>query len=127
MRNPNRLYWLKQEIKDLEKQIKELSSLRGSMMSGMPSSRAITSSVEQCVLKIEKLEEKLTKKRLEYIAETERIEAFIENIEDDEIRLIARKRFIDHKNFETIGNEMYIDRTTASKKLTRYLERNNIQ
>ena len=127
MRNPNRLFWLKKEIEQIESQIKELSILRGSTMSGMPSSRTITSSVEQYVLKLEKLTEKLTKKREEYIAEAEKIEKFIESIEDDEVRLIARKRFIDHKNFETIGNEMYIDRTTASKKLTRYLERNNIQ
>lgn len=126
MKHLNRLYWLKKEIEQIESQIKELSILRGSSMSGMPSSRAITSSVEQYVLKLEKLTEKLNKKREEYIAEAERIEAFIESIEDDEVRLIARKRFIDHKNFETIGNEMYIDRTTASKKLTRYLERNNI-
>lgn len=127
MRNPNRLYWLKKEIEEIEWQIKELSILRGSTMSGMPSSRAITSSVEQYVLKLEKLTEKLNKKRDEYIAEAVIIENFIENIEDDEIRLIARKRFIEHKNFQTIGDELFMDRTTASKKLTRYLERNNIQ
>ena len=59
----------------------------------------------------------------EYIVEKERIEDYIENIEDAEVRVIARKRFIENKDYQTIGDEMYIDRTTAYKKLKRYFER----
>ena len=122
MKNLNRLYWLKQEIKQIENQIKELTVLSATAMSGMPSSKKVSSPVERFVIRMEGLKEKLVQKYDELSAETERIEEYIESIEDVEVRLIARKRFIEHKDFQAIGDELYIDRTTASKKLKRYIE-----
>lgn len=124
MKNLNRLYWLKIEIKQIENQIKELSVLRGSSLNGMPSAKGIPSSpVEQFVLKVDKLTEKLNRKRNELVTETERIEAYIESIEDDEVRTIARARFIDNKKFEEIGDEVHMHRTTVARTLERYIER----
>ena len=126
MKNLNRLFWLKKDIKKIENQIKELTVLKASAMTGMPSSKNISSSVEKFVEQLERLQEKLAHKRVELLTETERIEKYIESIEDDEIRLIARMRYIDHMGFQKIGDELFIDRTTASKKLKRYVEgRNN--
>lgn len=130
MKNLNRLYWLKKEIKEIENQIKELTVLSATAMSGMPSSKKVSSPVERFVLRMESLKEKLAQKYEELSAEAERIEEYIESIEDVEVRLIARKRFIEHKDFQTIGDELFIDRTTASKKLNRYIEgkkKNGIQ
>lgn len=123
MKNLNRLYWLKKDIKKIENQIRELTVLKASAMSGMPSSKNISSSVEKFVEKLERLQEKLANKRVELITETERIEKYIESIEDDEIRLIARMRFIDNMVFQKIGDELFIDRTTAYRKLKKYVER----
>jgi DNA-binding NtrC family response regulator len=122
MKNLNRLYWLKQEIMQIENQIKELTVLSATAMSGMPSSKKASSPVERFVLRMESLTEKLAQKYEELSAETERIEEYIEGIEDVEVRLIARKRFIEHKEYQTIGDEMFIDRTTAYRKLKRYVE-----
>lgn len=122
MKNLNRLYWLKQEIKQIENQIKELTVLSATAMSGMPSSKKASSPVERFVMRMESLKEKLAQKYEELTAETERIEEYIESIEDVEVRLIARKRFIEHKEYQTIGDEMFIDRTTAYRKLKRYME-----
>lgn len=122
MKNLNRLYWLKQEIKQIENQIKELTVLSATAMSGMPSSKKASSPVERFVMRMESLKEKLAQKYEELTAETERIEEYIEGIEDVEVRLIARKRFIEHKDYQTIGYEMFIDRTTAYRKLKRYVE-----
>lgn len=122
MKNLNRLYWLKQEIKQIENQIKELTVLSATSMSGMPSSKKASSPVERFVLRMESLKEKLAQKYDELSAETERIEETIENIENVEVRLMARKRFIEHKNYQTIGDEMFMDRTTVAKKLKRYVE-----
>lgn len=122
MKNLNRLYWLKQEIKQIENQIKELTVLSATAMSGMPSSKKASSPVERFVMRMESLKEKLAQKYEELSAETERIEEYIEGIEDVEVRLIARKRFIEHKEYQTIGDEMFIDRTTAYRKLKRYVE-----
>lgn len=92
-------------------------------MSGMPSGATVSSPVERFNERLEKLKEKLQQKCAEILIETERIEERIENIEDAEIRVIARKRFIETKTFKTIGEELFIDRTTAYKKLKQYFER----
>lgn len=122
MINLNKLYWMKQEIKQLENQIKELSVLKASTINGMPKGNGTSSPVERFYERVEKLEEKLQAKREQYIIETERIEDYIENIEDAEVRVIARMRFIEHKKYRIIGDEVFSDGSTARKKLQRYLE-----
>lgn len=123
MKNLNKLYWLKRESGQIENQIKELTVLSAVSMSGMPSGSEVTSPVERFNERLEQLREKLQKKYTEILTETERIEAYIENITDAEIRVMARKRFIENKTYKTIGEEMYIDGTTARKKLKRYFEK----
>lgn len=123
MKKLNKLYWLKQEIAQIENQIKELTVLSATTMNGMPSGSNVSSPVERFYDRLERLKAKLQTKLDEYVIEKERIEDYIENIEDAEVRVIARKRFIENKDYQTIGDEMYIDRTTAYKKLKRYFER----
>ena len=53
-----------------------------------------------------------------------KLEAEIEAIPDAEVRVLARKRFIENKDYEVIGRETHMERTTVSKKLKRYLETN---
>ena len=108
-------------------QIKELTVLSAMAMNGMPSGNSVSSPVEKFYDRLEKLRKKLQSKLNEYVAEKERIEDYIESIEDAEVRVIARLRFIDNEDFQTIGNEMYMDRTTAYRKLKNYIERNEIQ
>ena len=96
-------------------------------MNGMPSGNSVSSPVERFYDRLEKLRKKLQAKLNEYITEKEHIEEYIENIEDPEIRVIARLRFIDNEDYQTIGNEMFMDRTTVYKKLKKYFERNEIQ
>lgn len=121
MKRLNKLYWLKKEIEQIEMQIKELTLLSAMAMNGMPSGNSVSSPVEKFYDRLEKLRKKLQAKLNEYITEKERIEDYIENIEDAEIRVIARMRFVDNLDFQTIGNEMYMDRTTAYRKLKNYI------
>ena len=123
MKNINTLYYLKQERIQIENQIKELTILSAVSMSGMPKGNSVSSPVERFAERLEQLKEKLQRKCEEILAETERIEECIENIDDVEVRLIARKRFIENKTYRVIGAEMYNDETTARKKLKRYFER----
>ena len=123
MKKLNTLYWLKQEKIQIEDQIKELTVLSAVSMSGMPSGSTVSSPVEKFNVRLEQLREKLQRKCAEILTETERIENYIENIEDAEVRVIARKRFIENKTFQTIGDELYIDKSTAYKKLDKYFER----
>ena len=123
MKKLNTLYWLNREKEQIENQIKELTVLSAVAMSGMPSGSTVSSPVERFHERLEQLKEKLQRKCTEIITETERIEAYIENIDDAEVRVIARKRFIENKTFQTIGDELYIDKSTAYKKLDKYLKR----
>jgi uncharacterized radical SAM superfamily protein len=122
LRKLNALYWLKQEITQIENQIKELTVLSASAITGMPRGNGTSSPVERFYEKLEKLKEKLQAKLNQYITEKERIEDYIENIDDAEVRVIARKRFIENKTYQVIGDEIYTDGSTARKKLKRYFE-----
>ena len=122
MKNPNKLYWIKKEIKQIEEQIKELSVLSAVSMDGMPKGNGVSSPVERFVERLDKLKTRLAAKREEFIAEQEVLERFIESIQDEEIRVLARGRFLECKSFEQIGNENFVDRTTVSKKLRNYIE-----
>lgn len=125
MKSLNRVYWLKIEKKQIENQIKELTVLSAVSMSGMPSSGAVSSPVERFNERLEQLREKLQRKCAEILTEIERIEGVIEQIEDHEIRVIARERFINNRKFQAIGDQLHMDRTTAYKKLKTYFERSN--
>ena len=125
--NLNNLYWLKKEKTQIENQIKELTVLSAMAMNGMRSETTSSSPVERFNIRLESLREKLQRKCEEIIAETERIEEYIENIEDAEIRLIARKRFIENKTFQVIGDEIYTDGSTVRKKLKRFFEKERLE
>lgn len=122
MKTLNKPFWLKKEIKQLEDQIRELTIISTSNLSDVTGGSAPSSSVERYYEKYETLKIKLEKKKMELIAELERVESVIENIKDSEIRIIARMRYMDNKGYEEIAHELYMDRTTPAKKLKRYFE-----
>ena len=124
MRNLNNVYWLKKEIKQITEQIQELTIYQGSSFSGIPSgSGGGGSPIERYVLRKERLIERLQKLTDELVCEVQRIEEYIESIDDAEIRVIARKRYIENKDWQIIGDEMFMDRTTVSRKLKKYIEK----
>lgn len=120
MKNLNKLYWLKKDVEKIENQIKELTILSAFQMSGMPSGNSVSSPVEQFYAKLDKLRKRLEKAKEKVVAEIDRLESYIERIEDDEIRVLARARYLECKTFEVIGEETHMDRRTASRKLEKY-------
>ena len=127
MKNLNKLYWLKREVTQIENQIRELTILSAFEMSGMPSSNSVSSPVEQFYNRLDKLRTKLQKAKEKVVEEVERLESYIEGIEDEEIKVLAKARYVECKSWEVIGEENNMERTTASKKLRKYLERNEIK
>ena len=124
MKNLNKLYYLKLEIKELKLEIKNLSEINSSELTGMPHSSTVSNPTEQYFLKKQKLIEKLNKKLEIYIDELTRIENIIDKIDDPVIRLIARLRFIDNLKWEQIGKKVNLDRSVCYKKLNKYLKEN---
>lgn len=120
MKNLNKLYWLKQEVKQIENQIRELTILSAFEMSGMPSGNSVSSPVEQFYNRLDKLRTKLERAKDKVVKETERMETYIESVDDAEIRVLARMRYLDCMKYEDIGEECHMDRRTVSRKLENY-------
>ena len=127
MKNLNKLYWLKKEVTQIEEQIRELTILSAFEMSGMPSSNSVSSPVEKFYARLDKLRTKLEKGKEKVVQEKERLESYIENVEDAEIRVLARARYLECKTWEVIGDENHMDRRTASRKLEKYFGKDDTQ
>lgn len=124
MKGLNKLYYLKLEIDNLKEEIKGLAEISSTEITGMPHGSGTSNPTEQYFLKKEKLLERLNYKLERYIDERENIENRLENIEDAEVRMIARYRFIDNLKWEDIGKKMYRDRSVCYRKLNKYLDAN---
>ena len=122
MNNLNKLYWLKKDVEKIENQIKELTILSAFEMSGMPSSNSISSPVEKFYNRLDKLRTKLQQAKEKVELEIDRLEDCLESIEDAEIRVLAKARYLECKSFEAIGEENHMDRRTVSRKLEKYFQ-----
>ena len=122
MRGLNKLYYLKIDIENIKEEIRSLPTISSPQITGMPHGTEVSNPLEKYLIKKEALIEKLNQKIEKYTEELIRIEEVIERIDDPEIRAIARMRFIQNMKWEDIGEKMYLERTTCSKKLRKYLD-----
>ncbi len=116
----NGFYYIKQEIKDLEDELDLICELSANTFSYYQSGE-ISKPTESIALKRFILEDKISQKKQEALEKIKEIEDFINTIDDLSVKTIAKKRFILCKTFEEIGESMYLDRTTVSKRLYKYL------
>ena len=98
----SKYFELKREVKDLEERIENVGKL------------------DESLTKVE-LVSLLTEKRITALEQYLEIERFIEQVEDVELRNIMRYRFLDLYTWDMIADLMYMDRSTVSKKVKRYL------
>ena len=126
MRGLNKLYYLKIDIENIKEEIRSLPTISSPQLTGMPHGTGVSNPIESYFLKKEALIEKLNQKIEKYTDELIRIEEVIERIDDPEIRAIARMRFIQNMKWEDIGEKMYLERTTCSKKLRKYIDNMDI-
>ena len=116
----SRYYWLKQEVKNLENKLIEFGDgVSATSFEEKIGSSGVPSSIQE---KRSILIEKLINARLDALEEYIKIESYIEKVEDTEIKAIMRLRFQDLMNWEDISKELHMDRTTASKKIRKYLQ-----
>lgn len=92
----------------------DITGIRGSLP-GDPTGRL--------ALKRIALLEQLNKALEEKIDAEIKIRAFIDRIEDEEIKTIVEMRCLYQMDWEEIGNELYVDRTTVSKKFRSYIKK----
>ena len=122
MRGLNKLYYLKLDIENIKKEIESIPTISSPQITGMPHGTNVSNPIESYFLKKEQLLEKLNQKIEKYTEELIRIEGIIEQIDDPEIRAIARMRFIGCMKWEDIGQEVHLDRTNCARKLKKYIQ-----
>lgn len=127
MKGLNKLYYIKKDIEELKEEIKNIPEISGLNMSGMPHTNNVGDPVYKLMQKREKLITKLYKKIEKYYDELIRIESILDEVEDIEIRTMARMRFINNMKWEDIGYKLNYDRTTCSKKVREYFEAREVQ
>ena len=118
----SRYYYLKKEIKDLEDRIETIGVGVGSIkITDMPKNNIKTCSIQEKILE---LKEKWMDARISALEEYIKIENYIANIEDLEIKQIIRYRFLDLLSWEQIALKLGTgqDRTTISKKIRNFLD-----
>ena len=114
------------EIQQLEDNITELETtiIGSSKITGMPITTTGNASnpTERIGRKLVKLKNKLESKKELLIDELNKIEDFLETVDDSEIRIIIRKRFLEGKSWKIVGKEIIADRSTPYYKLKKYLK-----
>ncbi len=121
MKKLNKLYYLKLEIDELKEEINNLSKISSPEITGMPHGKSVSDPVSQYFMKKQRLIEKLNDKLEVYIDELTTVENIIDNIEDAQVRLIARLRLINNLKWEEIERKVHLDRTACYKKIKKYL------
>lgn len=125
-RELSKYYFLNLEIKDLKNQMHEIeSSLIGSSkITGMPHGTDKSDPVYEKVELLSRLKTKLENREAKAMRELLKIESYISEIEDAEVRIIFSKRYIELKKWEVIAEELYMSESTIHRKHKKYLERN---
>lgn len=117
-------FYLKKEVEDLEQRIKEFGDGVKSMHYKDVSVQSSHNNKSIQETKVE-LVGLLTEKRISALEQYIKIERYIEDVEDAEIRNILRYRFLDLLKWDEIGDKMFQDRTSVAKKVRRFIKGGN--
>jgi hypothetical protein len=123
--NLSQINYIKREIKNLQLELEELNVrnlYKSNIISDMPRSSEIKdANVEYLSRKI-MVEDLLNYNLRKLQDERRKIEEFLNAIEDAETRLILRLRCINNMNWQEIGDELGMDRRTASRKFYKFFK-----
>jgi len=77
--------------------------------------------------KVKRLEAKLTKKLAELVDERQRIEEYIENVDNATVRIILRLRHINGLKWEQIGREIGYTERQCRRKYKEFFEKKSVK
>ena len=114
----SRYYYLKKEIKQIEERIKEIDDtfLSANRINGMSYEKRLSNTQEQRMILIEKYDKRLEEKKDEALKELMKIENFIDSINDPEIRMIFRYRYIELMEWNKIVMLVHMSERTVFRK-----------
>ena len=121
MRGLSKLYHLKKEIEEIRWELEELPELP----TESPHSNQDSEELLSVMQKKDKQTERLISKIDKYMDEVIRIEDAIEQIDDAEVRRIARMRSIKCMKWDEIGEVVHLDRSVCSRKVNKYIKKSD--
>lgn len=122
----NQLHWINKEIEVLKRQKEDLESqsyCKGQEITDMPLGSGISDKVGNRAIAMQEINELYEIKLKELYVVRGRIERYISNIEDVELRLILRLRCINNMTWEDIAQETGYERTTVAKKYRNHFKK----
>lgn len=123
LKDMSKLYYLKKLIeRDTEKLARLEAKLQpgGMDMSGMPHSTSPGNAIENITPIILDLCDRIRKERAQYEAEERNLEAFIDSVDDPQIRLILSYRFVDLLSWLQVARKIGGQNTEDSVKKSCY-------
>lgn len=118
----SKYYYLTMEIKDIEERIAKFGNGVGSKeFDNEISGTGKRESIQEKYMELKSL---YIEKRIDALEEYLKIEKYISDVEDPEIRLVMRLRFMDLKDWDEIGEKVHCDRTTVARKARKYIKCN---
>jgi len=114
-----RLKYLNMEIRVMSEELELLKTLRdyeAIKMDGMPKGNAPSNRVAKIAVQIVALEEKITNYIEEILEKWEAGLSYICSIEDPELRMIVRLRFIAGFTWEQIAERLHVDLSTVKRR-----------
>lgn len=116
----NRIYYINKEVQEIQKTLEGLKNdknfYRRSNITGMPKIKKTDDMYAKYMEGINNLEETLYCTLAKLQEEREQTEKLLGEIKDPEARIIARLRVINNMNWGEIGQQLNMDRRTASRK-----------
>ena len=121
-----KVHYLILEIQVLQNDLNKLKSkslVKGQEINGMPFVDGISDRTGNIATSIVEIEELIELKLQEMYIQRNRIERFINDIDDAELRLIIRLRSINNMKFREIGREVNMDSSTVFRKYKSFVSK----
>lgn len=121
----NQLYYLSIEISHLQKEIEKrenLSDVKAQVLTGMPHSSGLSDPTGDKGIELSDNKMLLNLALTKAEIERRKIERYISQIESSEMRLLIRLRYIEFQTWEQIGLELHMHRTTARRKVFKFIK-----
>lgn len=123
------IYYIKAEIKSLQKELQQHEESRRYyktvILTDMPKGRGQNkNSTDEYLIKEQNLKDMLRYSLNMLQNELIRFEEFLKNIKNAEMRTILRLRCINNMGWQEIGDEIGVDRTTASRMFRKFFAQN---
>ena len=123
------IYYIKAEIKSQQKELQQHEESRRYyktvILTDMPKGRGQNkNSTDEYLIKEQNLKDMLRYSLNMLQNELIRFEEFLKNIKNAEMRTVLRLRCINNMGWQEIGDEIGVDRTTASRMFRKFFAQN---